>query len=219
MKGTIVCSVFLILALATARLEQAARGGEGGFKPIFNGKDLTGWKTVFKKDDKATKDAEGITVKDGEMQVSGFPAGYIYTEKPFKNYVLRFSWKYPKDQPPKTSMNSGLLVHIQPPHKVFPKSIEPQGRYKDHGKIFFIGFGKDEKTESTFNEAAHKMALKASDEWNTTEVTARADGSIEVKLNGAVVSTAKTGLTSGPIGFQSEAARIHFKDIQIKPLD
>jgi hypothetical protein len=49
-------------------------------------------------------------------------------------------------------------------------------------------------------------------------VTARGDGSIEVRINGVRVSTGKSELTSGPIGFQSEGARIHFKNIQIKEL-
>jgi len=187
-----------------------------GFVPIFNGKDLSGWKTFFK--DEATDPAKTVVVKDGEIQVSGQPFGYLYTDKSFKNFVIRYSWTYPKNQPEKTTMNSGLLLHIQTPHKVWPKSVEPQGRYMDHGKLFFIGFDKDAKKESTFDAAAHKKALKASDEWNTTEVIAKGDGSIEVRINGVLVSTGKSELTSGPIGFQSEGARIHFKDIAVKEL-
>jgi hypothetical protein len=154
----------------------------------------------------------------GEIQISGHPFGYIYTDKPFKNYVIRYSWTYPKDQPDKTTMNSGLLVHIQTPHKVWPKSVEPQGRYSDHGKLFFIGFGKNDTKVASFYGDAHKKALKKGYEWNTTEVTAKADGSIEVRLNGVRVSTGRSELTSGPIGFQSEGARIHLKNIQMKEL-
>ena len=209
-----------LLAIAslgfTALVHLADAGDAKGFKKVFNGKDLTGWK-VFLKDGKSNTDT--IVVKDGEIQVNGDPFGYFYTEKSFKNYVIRYSWTYPKNQPDKTTMNSGLLVHIQEPHKVWPKSIEPQGRYKDHGKIFFPGWPKDAKHETTFDEKAQKKALKASDEWNTTEATVRGDGSIEVRINGVLVSTVKTELTSGPIGFQSEGARIHFKDIKIKMLD
>jgi hypothetical protein len=192
-------------------------GGAKGFKKLFNGKDLTGWK-VFLKDDKADA-GKTLVVKDGEIQVSGHPFGYFYTEKPYKNYVIRYSWTYPKNQPEKTTMNSGLLIHIQEPHKIWPKSVEPQGRYKDHGKLFFIGFPKGANTEQKFDEKAQQKALKASDEWNTTEVTARGDGSVEVRINGQLVTTGKSELTSGPLGFQSEGARIHFKDIMIKSLD
>jgi hypothetical protein len=197
--------------------QDAGAGDKTGFRRLFNGKDLTGWKVLL-KDEKADP-AKTVVVKDGEIQVSGDPFGYFYTDKPFKNFVIRYSWTYPKDQPEKTTMNSGLLLHIQEPHKVFPKCVEPQGRYKDHGKLFFIGFGKDAKIEQKFDEEAQKKALKPSDEWNITEATARGDGSIEVRINGVLVSTGKTELTSGPIGFQSEGARIHFKDILIKELD
>jgi hypothetical protein len=194
--------------------------GDDGFKPLFNGKNLKGWKTFLRDTDKGDPKTV-FTVKDGEIHVSGDPWGYLYTEKPYKNYVIRYSWMYPKDQPEKTTMNSGLLLHIQEPNKVWPKCIEPQGRYKDHGKIFFPGWAKDdpEKKESTFDEAAHKKALKESHEWQTTEATVKADGSISVRVNGIPVSTTKTSLTSGPIGFQSEGARIRFKDIKIKMLD
>ncbi len=191
-----------------------------GFTPLFDGTSLKGWKTMFREKDKGDPKT-CITVKDGEIQVAGDPWGYFYTEKSYKNYVIRYSWTYPKDQPEKTTMNSGLLLHIQEPHTVWPKSVEPQGRYKDHGKIYFPGWSKEDKSakETTFDEEAQKKALKPSHEWNTTEATVRGDGSIAVSINGMPVSTGKTTLTSGPIGFQSEGARIHFKDIKIKLLD
>jgi len=194
-----------------------SRAGGDGFRPLFNGKDLTGWKTVTK--DNKGNPAEMVTVKDGEIQVSGFPYGFFYSEQSFKNYVLRYSWRYPKEQPEKTTMNSGLLMHIQPPvEQVWPKSIEPQGRYKDHGKLFLPGFPKGSTLEQTFDEAKQQKAIKPAEEWNTTEVTAKPDGTVEVKLNGQPINSAKTPLTSGPVGFQSEGARIHFKDIMLKEL-
>jgi hypothetical protein len=207
----------LILTVAFGLAVSHVHGGDKGFKPLFNGKDMDGWK--FHLSDKNADPAKTFVVKDGKIQVTGFPNGYFYTDKSYSNYVFRYSWTYPKDQPEKTTMNSGLLVHIQEPHKVWPKSVEPQGRYMDHGKMFFIGFGKDDMKDQKFDEKAQKEALKASHEWNTTEVTAKKDGSIEVRINGTLVNTGKSSLTSGPIGFQSEAARIHFKDIAIKSLD
>jgi Domain of Unknown Function (DUF1080) len=212
-----VSMLLFATAFGLASLSSAAGAGEDkGFKPLFNGKNLKGWKTFLKDEG---NDVMTIVVKDGEIQVDGFPNGYFYTEKSYKNYIVRYSWTYPKNQPEKTTMNSGLLLHIQEPHKVWPKSVEPQGRYKDHGKLFFPGFGPDDKKEQKFDEEAQQKALKASHEWNTTEATVRGDGSIEVRINGVPVSTGKTSLTSGPIGFQSEGARIHFKDIMIKSLD
>jgi len=210
-------SVTVIVPVTEANLALAKKvGDDKGFVDLFNGKDLKGWK-IYLTDQKADP-AKTVVVKDGEIQVSGEPFGYLYTEKSYKNYVIRYSWRYPKDQPAKTTMNSGLLLHIQEPHKVWPKSIEPQGRYQDHGKIYFPGWTKEDKgaKESTFDAAAQRKALKESHQWNTTEATVKGDGSISVRINGIPVSTAKTELTSGLIGFQSEGARIHFKDIKIK---
>ena len=211
--------ILSVAALAGAAVFQTSRAGDDkGFKPLFDGTSLKGWKTYL-KDDKADP-AKTFVVKDREIQFSGEPFGYFYTEKSYKNYVIRYSWMFPKDQPAKTTMNTGLLVHIQEPHGIWPKSVEPQGRYKDHGKIYFPGWPKDSKDkESKFDEEAQKKALKASHEWNTTETTCRPDGSIDVKINGIPVASGKTALTSGPIGFQSEGARVHFKDIKIKMLD
>jgi hypothetical protein len=180
---------------------------------------MDGWK--FFLDPKAgdADPAKSFIVENGEIRVPGFPNGYFYTEKSYKNYVLTYDWTYPKDQPDKTTMNSGCLVHIQTPHKVWPKSVEPQVRYKDHGKFFFIGFAKESKTEQKFDEAAQQKALKPPYEWNTTEVTCKADGSISVKVNGTPVNEGRSELTEGPIGFQSEGARIHFRNIKIKMME
>lgn len=178
--------------------------------PLFNGKDLTGWKVHFNDKDKGADPAKTFTVKDGAMIVGGKPTCYIYTEKSYSNYVLTYDWRFPEGSKPDS--NSGCLVHIQLPHKVMPKSVEPQGRYRDHGKLFLIGV----KGESTFDEAAHKKAIKPMGEWSTTEVTCLADGTVTVKLNGTPVAKGKTELTSGPIGFQCEGWEIHFRNIKIK---
>ncbi len=212
LRKVVGLATFAALTLFCA---QAKAGGK--FRPLFNGKDLTGWKVFLGGKGDPEK---SIVVRDGEIQVTGVrPNGYFYTEKPYKNYVLRYTWRYPKEQPKKTSMNSGCLIHIQKPHKVWPQSVEPQCRYSDHGKLYFIGLNrKKHKTEQDFNKKAQKKALKPSHEWNTTEVTAKADGSVEVRINGTLVNTGSSTLTSGPIGFQCEGARIHFKDIEIKDL-
>ncbi len=204
-------------AIVMAALAGPAAAQE--FVPLFNGNDLAGWKFFLDPKAKDADPAKTFIVKDGEIQVTGFPNGYFYTDKSYTSYVLRYSWTYPKDQPEKSSMNSGCLIHIQEPHKIWPRSVEPQCRYKDHGMLFFIGLDKvKDKTEQNFNEQAQKKALKESYEWNTTEVTAKSDGGIEVRINGQLVTTGKSALTEGPIGFQSEGARIHFKKIEIKQM-
>jgi hypothetical protein len=199
----------LSVALLTVFVSAAAADD---WKPLFNGKDLTGLKVKFNDKDKDADPAKTFSVKDEALIVSGKPTCYIYTDKDYSNYVITYDWRFPEGSSPDS--NSGLLVHIQLPHKVMPKCIEPQGRYKDHGKLFFINV----KGEGTFDEAAQKKALKPMGEWSTTEVTCKADGTISVKLNGVPVASGKTELTSGPIGFQCEGWEVHFRNIKIKEL-
>src|SRR5262245_28045211 len=202
---SLVAVVFLNSAVADDKDES--------WTALFNGRDLTGWKVVFQDRDKDADPAKTFTVKDAALTVSGKPTCYIHTEKSYANYVLSYDWRFPEGSSPKS--NSGCLVHIQPPAKVMPKSVEPQGRYEDHGKLFFIG---GVKGEQTFDADAQKKALKPMGEWSTTEVTCKADGSIMVKLNGVQVSQGKTELTEGPIGFQCEGYEVHFRNIRIREL-
>ncbi|HKB05786.1 MAG TPA: DUF1080 domain-containing protein [Gemmataceae bacterium] len=202
---SLVAVVFLNSAVAADKDES--------WTALFNGRDLTGWKVVFQDRDKDADPAKTFTVKDAALTVSGKPTCYIHTEKSYANYVLSYDWRFPEGSSPKS--NSGCLVHIQPPAKVMPKSVEPQGRYEDHGKLFFIG---GVKGEQTFDAGAQKKALKPMGVWSTTEVTCKADGSIMVKLNGVQVSQGKTELTEGPIGFQCEGYEVHFRNIRIREL-
>jgi hypothetical protein len=192
---------FLALAAGIALFGPASAADEKveeGFTRLDNGKDLTGFKTQGGK--------EGtFTVKEGVIDVSGNPSGYFYTEKSYKNYTLKFDWKFLKDG------NSGTLVHITGDHKVWPKCIEVQGMQKDHGNIFAIGGAK-----GTFKKdaKAQKEAIKIG-EWNTTEIISK-DGNLTAKINGVEVSSGKGELSEGPIGWQSEGSPLQFKNIRIK---
>jgi hypothetical protein len=197
-----------------ARAEDKKADKDDGFKPLFNGKDFTGWKTHLAKKD-ADPD-KTWTIKDGVIDCTGLPNGYFYTEKPYKNYVIKYEWRYPADQPEKTTLNSGLLLHISGEHKVWPKCVEAQGAYKNHGKLYFVSGAK--KIEDKEDGDARQKALKPKEEWHTTEATCKDDGTIVVKINGVEVASGKSDLTEGVIGFQSEGAHIQFRNILIKEL-
>lgn len=184
---------------------------------LFNGKDLTGWKIYLDKKDQDKDPAKFFTAeKDGVLKINGKVLGMIFTDKPFTNYTLSFDWLYPEGSTPES--NSGALIHLQPPfNKIFPPSLEPQGRYKDHGKIFPMAGVKAENNK--FDQEALDKALKPLGQWNSTEITCKADGSVSVKVNGTPVSSCTSKLKEGPVGFQSEGHEIHLKNIHLKPLD
>lgn len=191
-----------LLSVVTLLLSFAYSAAEEEAVKIFNGKDLAGLK-IFPENAKDT-----FKVEDGVIKVSGKPNGYFYTEKSYKDFVLRFEWRYPEK-----AGNSGLLVYVQPPHRVFPKCIEVQGAYGSHGSIFGIGGAKGKFKE---DGAARKKALKDHKEWNLTEVTSK-DGKLTVTINGMQVSEGQSdGLVEGQLGWQSEGAPIEFRNITIK---
>jgi hypothetical protein len=206
----------ILAAGATSGLA-ADQGTAEGFQKLFNGKDFTGWKFVL-----ATKDADPAktwSVRDGVVICTGRPNGYFHTDKTYKNYVLRYDWRYERpsglQDDSKFTGNSGALVHIQEPHKVWPQCVEVQGMNRDHGLL--LGVAGVKLTGAKFDRPAKDRATKPVGEWNTTEITCKADGSIEAKINGTPVSSGMSPLTEGLIGFQSEGAEIHFRNILLKP--
>ncbi len=125
---------------------------------------------------------------------------------------MRYDWKFANKNP---RSNSGLLVHIQPPHKVWPTCIEVQGMQGDHGHILQVGAAKAKI--GPLNKDGQKQAIKLG-EWNTTEVLVK-DGKIASKINGVAINACTTDLMEGPFGFQSEGAELYLKNIKIKVLE
>lgn len=215
----------LLAVLAGASTVPAADKEDEGFKELFNGKDFTGWKMIL-RDEKADP-TKTFSVKDGIIVVTGTPNGYFHTDKSYKNYVLRFDWKFKRPEGLKDDKdfkgNSGCLVHIQEPHKVWPRSVEVQGMNSDHGHIFAVNMKGEKATKFTSSvkkedmQKAQKDAIKPVGEWNTTEITCQ-DGKISSKVNGKPIDTGEGELKEGPFLFQSEGAEIYFKNIKIKEL-
>jgi hypothetical protein len=87
---------------------------------------------------------------------------------------------------------------------------------RDHGRLLPVSGARI--TDNKFDRDAKNKATKTVGEWNTTEILCKADGTIVAKINGTEVSSGKGDLTEGPIGFQSEGAEIHFRNIKIKEL-
>src|SRR5437762_11819494 len=87
--AVMVCLTPLILPAAAD--DKAAKKEDDGFTDLFNGKDFTGWKLILKDPTKDPKDTWSI--KDGLILCTGHPHGYFYTEKVYKNYIVRYDWR------------------------------------------------------------------------------------------------------------------------------
>lgn len=163
---------------------------------------------------------DAITIKDKEIRLVGKPNGYFATRQSYKNYVLKFEWMYERPEGykdgDKFNGNSGVLIHLAPPDKVWPKCIEAQLAYSDPGNLFAINGAKfNGKTD----KAAQKKAMKPVGQWNEEEIVCQ-DGAITCTVNGVKVSSGTGASPSeGPIGFQAEGAPIRFRFLRIKSID
>lgn len=206
----IYCLIFsVILSIACASAETPTTRIE-----LFNGKDFDGWKLFLPG---ANADpAATWNVKEGIVHCTGKPAGYMRTTKTYENYVLHLEWRFPEE-----GGNSGVLLHVQEPDEVWPKSIEAQLMSENAGDFWVIGGttfkehgGKDDRR--VVKKAA--SSEKPLGEWNHYKIVCRGD-TIRVFVNGVLQNKAtQCSVTSGYIGLQSEGVPIEFRNIYLEPL-
>jgi 3-keto-disaccharide hydrolase len=196
---------------------QAASLDDKGFLPLVEGTDASQFTLVGIGPDT-------VTIEDGVVTLSGKPNGYFATKKDYKDYVLVFDWKY--DRPAdltddsKFKGNSGLLLHINGEHKIWPKCIEAQLQNSDAGHLFGVqGAAFKNSISPDARKAAQKKAIKPVGQWNAMEVTCDG-GKIICKLNDVEIDAGTDASpVGGPIGWQSEGGVISLRNLRIKPID
>jgi len=152
-----------------------------------------------------------VNKETGVIECSGKPNGYICTKKSYSNYELTLEVKFPKQKG-----NTGILNYIAGKHKIWPACVEVQGLYDRMAMIFAMGGAKGPKTPG--DAKTRLKALKPHQKWNKIEVTSK-NGVLSAKINGKFIGKAGPyKVHKGPIGFQSEGAPVHFRNIKIKVL-
>lgn len=177
-----------------------------GFKPIFNGEDLSGWKLRNPGGKFSWSAQNGMMVN--EMPEGGHGTD-LMTEEKFKDFVIRYEYMIPK------GANSGLYL---------------RGRYEiqileDHGKP-----AADGGNGGLYSvKAPTQNVSKPAGQWQQVEATIRGDR-ITVVLNGVKVHdnvqvTRGTGGQlddnldqPGPILLQGDHGAVAFRNLRLKPL-
>jgi hypothetical protein len=157
------------LFLAISALITPALAENPEFRPLFNGKDLTGWK------------GKGYLVEDGTI-VSTPKGNNLVTEETFTNYILEFEFKL------QSGSNSGLGIHypgagdgaytgmeLQILDNTSPKYAKLR-EYQYHGSLYTL-------------QAAKREGLKPLGEWNHQRVTVNGPN-VTVVLNGTEILSA-----------------------------
>jgi hypothetical protein len=190
-----------------------------GFKPLFNGKDLSGWTLFGKK-------GPGYVVQNGVLVCPEDGGGNLLTEEEFDNFVFRFEFKLTPGG------NNGVGIRAPIAGDIAYSGMEIQ--ILDHGNEKYKGWLKPTQRHGSVYDVipASGEALKPVGEWNVEEITANGP-KIQVKLNGKLITDADLSTVtdpailkkhpglqrkSGRIGFLGHGSHIEFRNIQIKRL-
>jgi len=210
--------------LAAAAALPAGADTPPAARPLFNGKDLTGWANVNCAPDT-------FAAKDGEIVTTGNPTGFLRSDRQYENFELDFDWMHVE----KTKMaNSGLFVWGDPLPAVgtpYTRGIEVQvlinfkpadGWATSHGDLFSIWGAKcvpDRPHPKGLERCLpSEDRVKGAGEWNHYKVIAN-DGVIKLHVNGKEVSgVSKCNPRKGYLALESEGAECHFKNLMLKEL-
>jgi hypothetical protein len=181
------CAVLGAMALCAA-----ARADEPGFRPLFNGRDLTGWRRGGEDlAGKTATDDGRFAVKDGVLVISGSKdkppkMAEIDTSESYDgDFTLRLEFRASKDA------NSGL--HLR--DKVFAHQLQ----IRDYPRV------GPYKTLKDYRDG----------DWNAIEVVV-AGNNARCTCNGELLEAAMDLPEKGPIALQSEINVVEYRNIRIK---
>lgn len=217
MRRTCLALLLVILAPCAARPDD--KEASDGFVPLFNGKDLRGWKVFAAK-----RDVWGV--ENGLIVCSGDGGGWLGTEREYADFVLRLQYRLaPRG-------NSGVYLRAPDKGWISREGMEIQILDDNHPKYARLDFYQ--YTGSIYHVVAPtQRAGKPAGQWNDMEIRA-AGREVAVILNGKKVVDANldwcrkdpavakehSGLarTTGRIGLQSHSERLEFRNVRVKEL-
>jgi len=188
-----------------------------GFQPIFNGKDLSGWTFCMRTNGDSSKT---WIVTNGVIHCSGKPNGYLRTKQDYHDYQLTVEWRYVRIAP--KADNTGVLVHMQLPDKVWPMCIQNQGKHNNQGDLIYMaGAESKEHKGMDANTPVPKHGPsneKPVGEWDTI-LTVCSGNDVKAYVNGKFMNEGtECTLSSGFIGFQNEGGEIEIRKVFLEPL-
>ena len=198
----------------------ATAGAAAGWHPLFNGKDLTGWK--------ASENQDSFKVVDGAIAFDGQRSHLFYVGEvqhaDFKNFELK------ADVRTRPLANSGIFFHTEFQEKDFPKKgFEAQVANSHLGGG---GYVEMKKTGSLYGFRNLHKALVKDNEWFTMHVSVRGKR-IQIRLNDLLVvdyvepqnpvsdpSRPGRRLSRGTFALQGHdpESKVFYKNILVKPL-
>lgn len=222
----------LALALSTALAAPAAPAADSGFVSLFNGRDLTGWKTPV-GDNGHWKVLGGVIDYDARSEAPGDKN--LWSEKSYRDFTLRLDWRIkettglypvPTVLPDGTHKKGADGKDVITPTPNADSGIYLRGTSKAQLNIWcwpigsgeVYGYRMDAKQPPAVRAGVTPKlrADKPVGEWNTFEITLRGER-LTVILNGqTVIENAELpGLpATGPLALQHHGG---YKDGKYNP--
>lgn len=199
-------------------LPALARAGEPGFKPIFDGKTLDGWRLIRGR-------GRGYVVEDGILVCPRDGGGNLFTEAEYADFILRLEWRLWEGG------NNG--IGIRAPFEGDAAYVGMEIQVLDDNGPMYANLRPGQYTGSVYDVVPAKRGfVKPNGEWNSFEIHAE-KRIIRVTLNGELITDADLskvtdpavlakhpGLqrTSGHIGLLGHGTRVEFRKLRVKTL-
>lgn len=196
---------------------------------LFNGKNLDGWYAFEPEIGKQNNATNLFKVENNKIRLYGAKAGYIITNKSFKNFKLTMKFRWNTDTTftrKNDKKNSGVmyLVPTDTPDELWPKGIQFQIKEGATGDFVLLQNktlninGTKTKPGKSVVATKFKDAEKPFGKWNTLTIIVL-NGHVTQKLNNILVNEGlDASVLEGRILLQYEGFPIDFKDIVIKQL-
>jgi hypothetical protein len=190
-----------------------------GHVELFNGTNLDDFTFCMKNDADPMKT---WNVTNGVIHCNGSAIGYLRTKQAYSNCVVTVEWRFLEVTPKKN--NTGVLVDIQLPDKVWPVCIQNQGKSGRQGDLFVmagaeckehLALGKDQNTPVAFTGPSAEYPVG---EWNTN-VTICAGNDVKAIINDKPINEiTECTISSGFVGIQSEGADFEIRKMYLTPI-
>lgn len=206
-------SIFLSILIGTATLQAVQPS------LLFDGKGFEGW--TFDMIDSTVKPETVWSISEGILICKGRPPGVMRTLKDYSDYELTIEWRWAPGAKPG---NSGVLIHASKPRETFvwPKSVEVQLGHGNAGDFWMIGETltvADSQPQGRRWWKRGEGAEHPPGEWNTVRIRC-SKNNLTVWVNGTLMNEG-TGLSTakGAICLQSEGGEVHFRKVELTPID
>ncbi len=204
----------LAVILSLSFLNQGVAQKKGGWIPLFNGKNLDGWKVG--------NNADTFSVEDGAIKVAG-PTAHLFYQGDVENHDFK-NFEFKAQVMTKPGANSGIYIHTR----------YQEGGWPNYGYEIQVNNSQEDwkRTGSLYNIVDVKENYATDNEWYTEYIKVDGDRII-VKINDVVTvdytepDNPKRGdgeknrvLDHGTFALQGHdpGSVVYYKDIMVKPI-